>query len=259
MSRARPQALADLQLPHELAADRPKGEQIREHLEALAERLGPGGAMPSDRRLAELFGVARMTVRNEVNQLVGDGVLDVQPGRGTFVLATPRIAYELGASYTLSTSARSKTPGARLLAQSVSRVSDSLARWLEVEPGTEAITIERLRTADGEPVGIERVTLPLARFAGLENVDLERESLYRVLEDNWHVRRVHLEGRAAAVLPSEEDAALLGIPASAPCVSVHITNRDEDGVVFEVGDAIYRGDKYEISVHHDARITAWRS
>ena len=259
MPRGRPRHVVDIDLSGELSADRPKGEQIREQLEALAGRVGPGSAMPSDRQLAELFGVARMTVRNEITQLAAEGLLDVQPGRGTFVQASPPAAYEFGASYTLSTTADSKTPGARLLARSVERASDALAAWLEIDAGSEVLMIERLRTADGEPVGIERVTLPLERFPGLEEVDFENISLYRVLEERWNLRRVNLEANASAVLPSTADASIMGISESLPCVALHMTSRDEHGGVFEVGDAIYRGDRYSIALHHDARIATLRS
>lgn len=259
MPRGRPRGTVSIDFSGKLSADRPKGEQIREHLEGLARQAGPGSPMPSDRQLAELFGVARMTVRNEITQLASEGILDAQPGRGTFVQASPRTAYEVGASYTLSTSAGSKTPGARLLTQSATQASDSLAAWLQIEPGSQAVIIERLRTTDGEPVGIERVALPLDRFPGLETVNLENDSLYRVLEERWNLRRVNLEARAAAVLPSSEDATLLGITESTPCVALQMTNRDENRAIFEVGNAIYRGDRYELLLHHDARMTTWRS
>ncbi|MGG6497075.1 UNVERIFIED_CONTAM: GntR family transcriptional regulator, partial [Bacteroidetes bacterium 56_B9] len=64
MSRLRNVNVADLDLPP-LRHDRAKGDQMREILEKLAADIGPGALVPSDRALAEHFGVARQTVRSE--------------------------------------------------------------------------------------------------------------------------------------------------------------------------------------------------
>lgn len=47
----------------------------------------PGERLPTERGLTEMFGVGRNTVREAVQVLVAQGVLDVRPGRGTTVRA----------------------------------------------------------------------------------------------------------------------------------------------------------------------------
>ena len=64
---------------------------VRDHLLALvAQGLAPGTPVPSERELCESFGVSRMTVRQAIDTLVVDGVLERQQGRGTFV-APPKL------------------------------------------------------------------------------------------------------------------------------------------------------------------------
>jgi GntR family transcriptional regulator len=48
-----------------------------------------GQKLPSLEELVSEFQVARVTVRQAVNLLAGDGLLSPQPGRGTFVTAAP--------------------------------------------------------------------------------------------------------------------------------------------------------------------------
>ncbi len=62
---------------------------IREYVRDLVTGSAPGTAAPSERELVERFGVARMTVRQALDALVSEGVLERFPGRGTFV-AQPR-------------------------------------------------------------------------------------------------------------------------------------------------------------------------
>src|SRR3569833_763589 len=69
MPRPKHVPASDLRLPDALQPGRPKGAQLREILAGVATEAGPGRLMPSERFLAEHFGVARGTVRQENNRL----------------------------------------------------------------------------------------------------------------------------------------------------------------------------------------------
>lgn len=61
-----------------------KYQAVRSYLIDLVERtLDVGDAIPSERALCERFGVSRMTVRQAVDALVGEGVLVREQGRGS--------------------------------------------------------------------------------------------------------------------------------------------------------------------------------
>ncbi len=62
-------------------------EQIVQQIEAsiLRGELKPGNRLPAERELAEQFGVSRTAVREAVKALIQLGLVDAQPGRGTFV------------------------------------------------------------------------------------------------------------------------------------------------------------------------------
>ena len=246
--QSRTHSAADLGLPDRLDDDRPRGDQIRGLLEGLAHRLGPGASLPSDRQLADHLGVARMTVRAEIKRLTIDGVLEVEHGRGTFVALRPRLAPEWGTSYTLAARAARGEPGSSLLENDVTSADARIARLLAIPEGAPILSLARLRSLDGRPVGIERVALPLSRFPGLERIDLESRSLYEVLAEGWGLVRASSSGAAAATLPGEADAALLGVSVQDPCLLVQMTSSDADGVPFEMGRSLYRADRYEIGI-----------
>ncbi len=54
--------------------------------------LRPNEAIPSERKLAELYGVSRITVIKALNDLAQEGVLERRQGSGTFVTVYPRKA-----------------------------------------------------------------------------------------------------------------------------------------------------------------------
>ncbi|HEX9921855.1 MAG TPA: FadR/GntR family transcriptional regulator [Anaerolineae bacterium] len=62
-------------------------EQIIEQIQGriMEGKVRPGDKLPSERELAEQFGVSRTAVREAVKAMREKGLLEVQPGRGTFV------------------------------------------------------------------------------------------------------------------------------------------------------------------------------
>lgn len=67
-------------------------EQLRNRLEDGS--LGPGDRLPSERELADQMRVSRPVVREAINMLVGQGLLEIRARRGVFVRAA--VSADLG-------------------------------------------------------------------------------------------------------------------------------------------------------------------
>src|SRR3954453_21586841 len=140
----------------------PKYFQLREILLDLIEddELPVDAPIPSERELCQRFGLSRMTVRQAVDHLVTEGRLYRVPARGTFV-ARPKIEMPLRlVSFTEDMLSRGLRPGAVDLDRRTVLADARLAGLFRVEPGTAIHVIDRLRTADGEPMALERSHLP---------------------------------------------------------------------------------------------------
>lgn len=70
----------------------PLYHQIKQNIHDLIENevLNDGDLLPSKRQLGEIYGVNRLTVRQALNDLVNEGMLQRQRGIGTFV-AVPKL------------------------------------------------------------------------------------------------------------------------------------------------------------------------
>jgi GntR family transcriptional regulator len=233
-------------LPARLSPRSPKGEQLREIMAELIEALQPGAALPSERELAERYGVARMTVRTEIDRLVTEGLVYRVHGRGTFV-AEPRVTQATTlTSFSEDMRERGLTPGSRILAADVVLATSEVAGQLELESGVPVVRLHRVRTADEEPMAVEEAFLPASRFAGLERVDLEQKSLFELLRSEWGVGLASAEQRVVAVVVDELQAALLGVEPGHPCLLFHTKVRDDDGHPVFVASSLVRGDRYEV-------------
>jgi GntR family transcriptional regulator len=241
-------ASAAVALPRRLPRDAPKGQALREILEELLGSLPPGAALPSERELAERYGLARMTVRNEIERLTAEGSVYRLQGRGTFV-AEPRIA-QAGAltSFTEDMLARGHVPGSRVISSEVVAADGFLAAALELKAGDSCFRLDRVRTADGRPMAIEQVHLPLERFEGIDGVDFAGASLFEVLVDAFGVALGEAEQRVVAVAIEAGDAPLLGVPEGAPGLRFHTVTRDRGGIPVLYAVSLYPGDRYEIAL-----------
>jgi GntR family transcriptional regulator len=234
-------------LPARLPEGRAKGQALREIIEALVASLGPGAPLPSERLLADRYGLARMTVRSEVDRLVAEGIVYRLHGRGSFV-AEPRVAQAgLLSSFSEDMRARGLTPGSIVRSHQVTAAGPFLAGTLELAPGTALAEFERLRTADGAPLALERVYLPAERFPGIGAADLEHGSLFELLA-GYGVSLTHADQRVFAVAIEAGEAALLGVPAGAPGLRFHTLARDSAGTPAYYATSLYRGDRYEIEL-----------
>jgi GntR family transcriptional regulator len=235
-------------LPARLPGDRPKGEALREILEALVSSLEPGAELPSERMLAERFDLARMTVRTEVDRLVAEGLVYRLHGRGTFV-AEPRVAQAvLFSSFSEDMRARGMKPGSIVRSRELIEAGPFLARSLEVAPGAPVADIERVRTADGTPMALERVYLPADRFPGIEDADLEHGSLFELLSNTYGTRLSGADQRVVAVTIEDPEAPLLGVEEGMPGLRFHTLARDTRGTPAYYATSLFRGDRYEIEL-----------
>jgi GntR family transcriptional regulator len=234
-------------------ASRPKGEQLRLALEQLIAGLGPGALLPSERVLAERFGVARMTVRRELDRLVADGLAYRVERQGTFVADARIVQTDALSSFSEDIVARGMTPGSRTLSQELVAADDAVAAALERPPGTPVVRIHRVRTADGEPIAIEWIDLPSEDFPLLERQPLDGRSLYALLRERYGVTFGEARQRASAVALDAEEAALLDARAGEPAFLFRRTTRRHSGRVIESARSLYRGDRYEIEMRQRPR------
>lgn len=245
--------MADIDaLPPALADGQPKGDQVREILEGLAGTLEPGSFLPSERVLAERYGIARATVRQEIERLAADGVVVRRRGGGTLVPGDRPARMTIASSFSKDMRARGLEPGAKVLEHVVVPASQRVAGELEVAVGSPTLRLARLRTADGAPVALERTVLPLSRFPGLDEVDFGSSSLYDELEQRWEVRPGIVSAVVVAALPAAPDAAVLGMSPAAPCLVIRSSPRSRDGEVIESGRSVYRADRYDLAIGYRA-------
>ncbi|MFC7485944.1 GntR family transcriptional regulator [Knoellia sp. CPCC 206453] len=226
-----------------------KGEHILEALQATAQATPAGSLLPSERALADHFRVSRMTVRGAVDELASKGFATRVPGRGTFVKHPQLTHSETFRSFSDDMRLRGLEPGSLGYRSSTRGATQAIATALGVEPGSEILHIERVRTADGEPMALERTNVSLDRFPGLRAQMSADESLYGLIQRLYGIRLESARQRVSISRLSARDATKLAVAEGDPAFLVERTALDNMGRVVEFGRSLYRGDRYAIEMH----------
>jgi GntR family transcriptional regulator len=235
---------------------------IRESIRAGA--LAPGAQLPAERELAERAGISRMTARQALADLARGGDVAVRHGVGTFVaepklthdafvgtfVAEPKLTHD--ALHLLGFTEEMERVGgdvsSRVLEQEVAPPPPAIAAALGLPDGEETIRIVRLRSAAATPLLLETSWIPRSRCPGLEHEDLERQSLYSLLEVRYGHRPRAARQTIEATTASPFESELLDIAEGAPMLRLEGVTTTDRGTPIEWFQAIYRADRVKIAV-----------
>ena len=218
----------------------PKHVQVREYVRELVADHAPGSSAPSERELVHRFGVARMTVRQALDALVVEGLLEKIPGRGTFV-ARPRREATRITSYTEEMNRRGLLAESQTLLARREQAGPGVARALNLTEGDAVIHWRRLRRGDGSPVCIEDAYLNEVLLPGFLQAGMPT-SLYDALTARG-LRPTWAEDSISADIASSEESDHLEVaPGSA--VLRHSRRALSDDKVVEVSRSVYRADRF---------------
>ncbi|MES4887332.1 GntR family transcriptional regulator [Streptomyces sp. NPDC096012] len=236
----------------------PKYYRIKQQLLAMAQALEPGSAMPAERLLAVRFDTSRTTVRQALQELVGEGRLDRIQGKGTFV-AQPKLYRTLQlTSHTEDMRAQGLAPASQTLDIGEIPADEKLSGLLGVGIGERVLRIERLRLASGDPMAIETTHLSVRRFPGLRQSLAGRASLYTTLAEVYGVHLAEADETIETSLSTPREAQLLGTDVGLPMLLLSRHSRDAEGAPVEWVRSVYRGSRYKFvaALHRpDPRLT----
>ncbi|MGC0211677.1 GntR family transcriptional regulator [Streptomyces levis] len=223
----------------------PKYYRVKQQVVEIAESLTPGERLPAERLLALRLDTSRTTVRQALQELVGEGRLDRIQGKGTFV-APPKLYRTLQlTSYTEDMLAQGLQPASRVLDTRHIKADEELSRRLAIGIGEEVVLIERLRLADDEPMAIESTHLSARRFPDLLETLAGYSSLYTALAEVYGVRLSEAEEGIETTLANPYEAELLSTVVGLPMMLLSRHSHDTDGRPVEWVRSVYRGSRYK--------------
>jgi GntR family transcriptional regulator len=214
----------------------PLYEQVKlQVLERVAEgEWASNELLPSEWDLADQFAVSQGTVRKALTELVNDGVLYRQQGRGTFV-SEP--LDDWAGMAMVSPGLLTEKPDRlvrEFLGLSRGHATEELAAAMGLRRGAPLHRIRMLWRMQGLVVALDDVMLPAERFDAIDTRWLRQMAgVWALLQQHFGVRlRVQAE-QWRALLPGREEAGLLGVTDGVPVLQHLRLSCDMQGVPVE--------------------------
>ncbi|MCC7286273.1 MAG: GntR family transcriptional regulator [Burkholderiaceae bacterium] len=206
----------------------------------------PGEMIPSEWDLADRFGVSQGTVRKAIGELAAQHLLQRRQGKGTFVATHAEQATRYRFLRLAADDGSQRDLTRRLLQCQRLRADPDVARLLGLRSGESVVFVRRLLLADSRPVVLDDIWLPARLFGDLtaERLAAYEGSMYAMFESAFGVRMIRAEEKIRALAAPAEAAALLGVAAGAPLLSVErrsLTYRERP---VELRRGLYRTDAH---------------
>lgn len=213
-------------------------------------------SLPTEKQLCDHFAISRSTVRQALQELVNEGVIERHKAKGSVSTPMKLEQHFLSVLESFNDEMQEKglQPKTQVLDLSLIEPSKTIQQALEIPSDQQVVQLIRLRGTEEAPIVLVYTYLP-ASFKGIKNIindDLIHNSLYKILQSKYHVaidstRRI-IEIRSA----SEFEAKQLHIKTNDPVQYIETISKTKEGVPFEFSKAYYRGDlnKFVIEIRN---------
>jgi GntR family phosphonate transport system transcriptional regulator len=212
--------------------------------ELVADRL------PTEMELASRFGVNRHTVRSAIAQLVREGFLRSEQGRGTFVVPQQRLSYPITARTRFSAGLDGQASDLRsqLVRYETQPADANVAAALNLDPGKEVIRIDTVSLADGAMISVASHWFEALRFAGLAERLEQTGSITASLAGLGISDYTRRSTTIVAMHALDEDLNALRLGPGAIVLLLEAINVDPDGRPIQFSRTRFSADKVSLFV-----------
>lgn len=237
------------------SASTPLYVQLKNELqEKIEQDMSVGDLLLTETEIEKMYQVSRMTVRKAIEELVNEGIVNKQQGKGTFVSQT-KTTQGLGRIFSWSEEMKIQHKESKTISTEISIVppSKKIRAALQLDKNEQVVCIRRVREIDGEPVAIMINYLRAKYVPGLIETGLRSDSLYYDLEKIYNISLVHADEIITARLSNPIESALLVIPEDSAVLHVRRTSYMKGNIPIEVVDMVARGDRYQYLAELEGR------
>jgi GntR family transcriptional regulator len=211
----------------------------------------PGHQLPTEYELKSEFGVSRATIRQAMQLLEQQGLIERIQGRGTFV-GRPKIAHNLMYLFSPIRGTTSvPLPSLDVVYLRKTRASLSVASHLGIDKEDQVFELKRRVVADNEPLLIIKNWMPTELFPGFENEFGDAGTVREVLLKQHGSKGVRQHKEIEITILDDEEAQDLATRPGSPALLVTYLTCDLDANPLEYREVLVRGDRCKYYVDQE--------
>ncbi|WP_333813627.1 GntR family transcriptional regulator [Muricomes intestini] len=244
-SNERPDEKLDYRMPIYL--------QLREIVRSRIEEgeYLPGSAIPSENKLAETFGINRLTVRNAVEALVNEGVLQRVQGKGVFVVGDKyEESLEGYGGFVNTVFPEQKHASVKEQAKMLRPAGNKYANYFDIEPDDLIFYMRHFTTIKGQPLSSEEIFVPQEVLPELEAVNSSVFSIKDIFAF-YGVELASMQQTMEIIRGLPKLRKTLDVPEGVALLMLTCDYRDSNGRIIAYSRSFIRSDKssFNIKLH----------
>ncbi|PKR77129.1 hypothetical protein CEY16_10310 [Halalkalibacillus sediminis] len=176
----------------------------------------PGDAIPSESQLMKYYNVSRTTVRQAIRDLAQDGIIETRRGAAARLKSAPEedvnntgvVHHEVGEEFSV-----------KVLRAYQADNHQFAKHQLKLDDHTDVYLLERIRIADGIPIGLQQLFTPTYIGEILEKEGFTYFDIFPVLGKHM-VNYSTIKENVTSCLANQHEADLLGIMSGDPLIEI---------------------------------------
>ena len=241
-----------------LLAPDPLYKQVRHALvDSLARgEWKPGEMIPTERQLAERYGVGIATIRAAIAELAAAKIVARRQGKGTFVCLQDerRSIYQF--FHVVRNDGVKELPVSELLSLKKSKADAEAAHALNLPrkpSGLEVFKLRNVLKVGGRRVVVSDIVIPAALFPGLTEklIRTGGVTLYAVYQTHFGINIIRTDEQLRAVRADATTARILSLTEGDPVLDVRRTAYTFNDVPVEVRCSRVETNNYYYSLDHE--------
>lgn len=168
----------------------PRHEQIsdwiRDQIESGTYKIDE--KLPSENEFTEKFDVSRVTVRRALQTLENEQLIYRCQGLGSFVKDDrSHQSFVRLTDFVEDMKRAGMEASSSVIQLKPLTVPEHVASILKIEAKSTVVRLDRLRLGDDQPIAFDITWLPMFYGQLIENFDLEDDTIYRILEQEYNI------------------------------------------------------------------------
>jgi GntR family transcriptional regulator len=215
------------------------------------QKFAPGERIGAERGLAEQFGVTRSELRSALEILEERGDIRRTMGRTGGVFSWDgKVERHLNSIHGVPELLRQQgfRHSTTVLQSRVAVAEPVERRALNLAEGDVVFHLQRRRDADGVPLSLDSMTIPLRLAPGFQDLS-HTGSVYQALLEKYGIEAANANETIDVAAATATQALILQVPEAAPLLEIRRVTYSQEGLPFELAHDFFVADRTRITLN----------
>jgi len=224
--------------------------QLIEVIQNFINEHDDGFPIPTEKDLCKIYEISRPTVRQAINELVTEGLIVREKGRGSFInkKKIPQDFLLNIISFNDEMQSKGLKPDTKVLVFCSRKPTPEVMKNLRIKSTDSTYFLSRLRSINGEPIVLVNTYLPSSLTKGILRKNMEKESLYHIIEHDFGNKILRTLRTLEIRKAGKYEALLLNIKEGDPIHFIQTIAFIENDTPIEFSTAYYSGERNKFTV-----------